>query len=184
MMRLAPILLLAGLAAQGCAVVDQETYVAGDTGTTTFSNPTSKGVHLGGCSIYGFEKQEPDGWSDRGPAVVCVWEGYARPVASGEVVESELLVPDEAGRWRLVYPTGLGCVDDQPLDPTHCERILPVYTKPFDVIGLCDPRECGPPLGMPNILCPDGESIAGPTDRCLRDPGTGTCGWEILSCPD
>jgi hypothetical protein len=175
MMRLAPILLLAGLAAQGCAVVDQETYVAGDTGTTTFSNPTSKGVHLGGCSIYGFEKQEPDGWSDRGPAVVCV---------SGEVVESELLVPDEAGRWRLVYPTGLGCVDDQPLDPTHCERIVPVYTKPFEVIGLCDPRECGPPLGMPNILCPDGEHVAGPTDRCLRDPDTKTCGWEILSCPD
>ena len=47
---------------------------------------------------------------------------------------------------------------------------------------LCDEAECGPQLGMPNILCPDGVTVAGPTGRCLRQ-ADGTCGWEVISCP-
>jgi len=47
----------------------------------------------------------------------------------------------------------------------------------------CPPERCGPTLGMPNSICPDGETIAGPTDLCLREPD-GTCGWEVISCPD
>jgi hypothetical protein len=47
-------------------------------------------------------------------------------------------------------------------------------------IGLCAPGECGPALGMPNGICPDG-TISGPTGRCLRN-ATGQCGWEILAC--
>ncbi len=177
-------LLVVGLTIIGCARVDRDRYVAGDTGTAFFSNPSTDTVYLDGCSIYGFEKLEPGGWTDRGPSVVCVWEGLARPVESGEVVGSVLDVPDEAGTWRLVYAVGLACSEDQPLDPTHCELIRPTRTRSFEVIGLCAPFECGPALGMPNWLCPDGEHVAGPTDRCLRDPDTGGCGWEILSCPE
>jgi hypothetical protein len=47
----------------------------------------------------------------------------------------------------------------------------------------CPPEECGPQLGMPNTLCPDGTTVAGPSGRCLAD-AAGTCGWEIVSCPD
>jgi hypothetical protein len=47
---------------------------------------------------------------------------------------------------------------------------------------LCQPKECGPKLGMPNRKCPDG-STAGPTDRCLRHLVDGKCGWEVLQCP-
>jgi len=46
---------------------------------------------------------------------------------------------------------------------------------------LCSPADCGPALGMPNVLCPDG-SRGGPTGRCLRRGGGG-CGWEVRECP-
>lgn len=52
----------------------------------------------------------------------------------------------------------------------------------FEVVERCDATACGPQLGMPNALCPDG-SVGGPTDRCLRDLASGQCGWEIRSCP-
>jgi hypothetical protein len=45
----------------------------------------------------------------------------------------------------------------------------------------CAPASCGPALGMPNVICPDG-STGGPTGRCLEDRG-GRCGWEIRDCP-
>lgn len=47
----------------------------------------------------------------------------------------------------------------------------------------CPVEKCGPRLGMPNYLCPDGKTVAGPTNRCLQRPG-GICGWEVTSCPD
>ncbi len=46
----------------------------------------------------------------------------------------------------------------------------------------CAPSACGPALGMPNHLCPDGVTVAGPTGNCLKH-ADGTCGWEVLSCP-
>ena len=47
----------------------------------------------------------------------------------------------------------------------------------------CAPGACGPQLGLPNQLCPDGQTVAGPTRRCLAQPD-GTCGWQVTSCPD
>lgn len=46
----------------------------------------------------------------------------------------------------------------------------------------CQVADCGPALGMPNTLCPDGKTMAGPTGKCLPS-GWGTCGWEVISCP-
>ena len=46
----------------------------------------------------------------------------------------------------------------------------------------CDPSECGPQMGMPNHVCPDGTTVAGPSNRCLRREGGG-CGWEVIECP-
>jgi hypothetical protein len=168
----------------GCAFVDRESYEAGETGTTRFWNLSREVLYLDGCSPHGFEKLEAGGWSDRGPAQVCVWEGFAQPVAAREGSAAVFDAPDEAGTWRLAYTYGRGCDPQQPLVPAHCAAILETHTPPFDVVELCDPAECGPQLGMPNILCSDGVHVAGPTDRCLRDPGTRRCGWEILSCPE
>jgi hypothetical protein len=47
----------------------------------------------------------------------------------------------------------------------------------------CPPEKCGPQLGMPNSLCPDATTVAGPSGRCLTNV-EGTCGWEIVQCPD
>jgi hypothetical protein len=47
----------------------------------------------------------------------------------------------------------------------------------------CPPEDCGPALGMPNAICPDGETIAGPTGRCLRRVDE-VCSWEVIFCPD
>jgi hypothetical protein len=44
----------------------------------------------------------------------------------------------------------------------------------------CEPAACGPQLGMPNFVCPDG-STGGPTGRCLEH-ANGQCGWEIREC--
>lgn len=47
--------------------------------------------------------------------------------------------------------------------------------------GPCDPADCGPQPGMPNQLCPDGKTMAGP-GPCARN-ADGTCGYPIVSCP-
>jgi hypothetical protein len=52
-----------------------------------------------------------------------------------------------------------------------------------DGAAACDESACGPAPGMPNTLCPDGETVAGPTGRCLQT-AEGTCGWEIVQCPE
>ncbi len=176
-----PALLALGISA-GCAEVDRDRYVVGDPGTTRFTNVLRETVYLGGCSVFDYQKFEGKGWTDRGPGVVCIWEGFARPIHAQESLESPFTAPDEEGLWRLRYPLGLGCAEDAPLSEENCAWLDAVPTRPFEVVGLCAVEECGPPLGMPNRLCPDG-SWAGPTGRCLHDPETGSCGWEVLSCP-
>jgi hypothetical protein len=185
LLRVAPILLwTAALGPVACvAETDRGRYVAGDLGTTSFENQSRGVVWLEGCSAYALEQWAGDRWTPGAPAQVCVWEGFARPVLSDERLELELRVPDEPGHWRVVYPVGLGCESDQPLAPESCVRIGSTASPPFEVSALCATRACGPALGMPNVLCPDGESIGGPTGRCLRDPEADTCGWEIAECP-
>jgi len=46
----------------------------------------------------------------------------------------------------------------------------------------CEESDCGPQLGMPNYICPDGKTTAGPTGRCLSN-SDGKCGWEVIGCP-
>lgn len=47
--------------------------------------------------------------------------------------------------------------------------------------AVCDERACGPAPALPTYLCADG-SVGGFTGRCLPRE-TGSCGWEIRSCP-
>ena len=46
----------------------------------------------------------------------------------------------------------------------------------------CAPDDCGPALGMPNYLCDDGETMAGPGDCEMQD--SGSCGWTVIECPE
>jgi len=49
-------------------------------------------------------------------------------------------------------------------------------------VNLCPDEACGPALGIPNYLCPDGQTWAGPTDQCIANEN-GQCGWEVVQCP-
>ena len=188
-MRFTPIVRLAALLLAlfplSCVVeTDRDRYAVGDVGKAVFQNLLSTTAYLPGCSLYAFQLLAGDAWRDRGPGVVCVWEGFARPVEPGESVRFEFYAPREPGFWRLRVEVGLGCSPDLPLSREACSNLSATYSDPFQVQALCEPRECGPVLGMPNILCSDGETEAGPSDRCLRDLETGVCGWEVTSCPE
>lgn len=50
-------------------------------------------------------------------------------------------------------------------------------------LTLCPKSACGPQLGIPNYLCPDGKTIAGPTGLCIEDLNAKSCHWQIVSCP-
>lgn len=179
--RLVISLLLTALVACS-ARVDEPRYAAGDPAVATFENASDATVWLSGCSAFGFQKRESEGWVDRGSPLECVWEGFAQPVAGRSSRTDPFAAPNEPGTWRLRYPAGLQCASDRPLSPNYCQVVRDVVTAPFEVVDLCDPSACGPALGMPNWLCPDG-SVGGPTGRCLSDPKSGACGWEIRSCP-
>ncbi len=70
---------------------------------------------------------------------------------------------------------GLGCAvqtDDGP----------DIGTRAAAVDVACTLQECGPAPLAPNILCPDGVTVAGPSEcMTLAD---GTCGYEFIECPD
>jgi len=61
--------------------------------------------------------------------------------------------------------------------------LLPVLFILFSGILLaeCTADECGPPPMMPNYLCSDGVTMAGPGD-CIQN-AAGQCYWEIITCP-
>ena len=58
--------------------------------------------------------------------------------------------------------------------------ILPLLIL-TQVYAECSLDECGSPPLMPNYLCFDGSTIAGPGD-CIQN-SAGQCYWEIITCP-
>ena len=166
------------------ASVDRDRYVAGEEGTTVFMNDSALTAWLAGCSAFNFEQRVEGRWQDRGPPFVCVWEGFAVPVAGGERVELSFSAPGSSGLWRLNYAVGENCEAGRP--QRACENVFPIPTKLFTVEREpCLPEifECRFVPAAPNYLCSDGESIGGPSGVCTRDPATGVCGYEFLVCP-
>ena len=67
----------------------------------------------------------------------------------------------------------------------ECKPSCKPATKP----PACGPSDCGPAPAMPNTLCSDGKTVAGPTGKCLPAPTTSStstakCAWEVLTCPE
>lgn len=73
----------------------------------------------------------------------------------------------------------LSCGPDQhnPVDANGCTHSCECVPNGDE----CTEAECGPAPGCPAELCSDG-SIGGCTGRCIRRD-SGTCGWEIRTCP-
>jgi len=186
-MRVALLALGFGLLAACSAETDQSLYVAGEAGTATFSN-RSRAVtaYLPGCAPFTLERSLSGKWTEIGPPWVCVWEGIAVAVGPRSSLETPFTAPSASGRYRLRYDVSLGCNPGLPLSQADCKRQQAVPTDPFEVEReLCDPAEQGcqfVPLA-PNFLCDDGVSVGGPAGVCTRDPASGQCGYEFLSCP-
>jgi len=51
----------------------------------------------------------------------------------------------------------------------------------FQAYAQCADDECGPHPGMPNYLCSDSVTVAGP-GNCIQN-SIGQCYWEIIACP-
>ena len=78
----------------------------------------------------------------------------------------------------IACPAVYLCRDERPAcQSNRCEMV------PASDDAVCPEHLCGPALGLANMLCPDGEHTSGPTGRCLRNED-GSCGWEVLSCPE
>ena len=59
--------------------------------------------------------------------------------------------------------------------------LIPLFLVSFQLYAQCTLEECGPPPMMPNYLCSDGITLAGPGD-CIQNED-GECYWEIITCP-
>ena len=182
----------------GCGWTDQTVYVAGAPGHSTFHNPAVRpmtssthirqapSVFLSGCAPFVTERSLDGVWVELGPPFVCVWEGIAVEVAPGESVVTPFQAPTETGLYRHRYDYGVACEPDLPLSQAGCDSTESTATPGFEVEReLCDPTEFGCRFvpGAPNFLCSDGIHFGGPAAECTRDPLTGSCGYEFLSCP-
>ena len=58
--------------------------------------------------------------------------------------------------------------------------LIPLFFISFQLYAQCTVDECGPPPMMPNYLCSDGVTMAGPGD-CIQNED-GQCHWEIINC--
>jgi len=91
----------------------------------------------------------------------------------------------ENGQNQNTCPTQSvpSCKDTETLQKKVGERgCVYYYCATSSTTNECGTPDCGPQPSMPNNLCPDGKTTAGPTGRCLRH-SDGKCGWEIVSCP-
>jgi hypothetical protein len=170
----------------GCAWTDEESYTAGDSGIATIRNLASMPIYLGGCAPFVFQRRFSGAWFDLGPPFVCVWEGIAVEVLRHEDLETPFTAPSDTGLYRLRYPFGLRCDPDLPLSQANCEATSELVSREFEVgRELCAPEEfsCRFVPAAPNYLCEDGIHIGGPSGECTRDPTSGACGYEFLSCP-
>lgn len=128
---------------------------------------------FGGCAV---------ATDDAGPGEPTVSEGEGLSCAVMLCIEGTVCV--EHGKTaKCVKPKR----DRATNDPCATLKCMAGYTcvaseGVASCVNNCDlPGACGPALLMPNTLCDDGVTVAGPTGNCL-DYG-GQCGWEVISCP-
>lgn len=98
----------------------------------TVHNDTEQTIFLAGCAIFGRQRREAGSWVEVGPAMMCGWEGLARPVDAHATTDesSRFELP---GQWRLSLRYGVGCAPDKPLSAASCAAMHEVLSAPIDV---------------------------------------------------
>ncbi len=161
---------------------DRDHYGVGESGVVRFENATRATLYLAGCSHFEYEQQIDGAWVSQGPDAVCVWEGFAEPVAPGAVVRDPITAR-APGTWRLRYPVGVDCATATPLSREHCRAVWHVASNPFEVHeASCIVTGCSGQLCADEPLATTCEWL--PQYACYRDarcgrfgPG-GACAWE------
>lgn len=137
-----------------------------------------------GCTLEA--KQCPDGSSVGRTGPNC--EFAACPTTPKACTEEAKQCPDGSYVGRggpncefAPCPTEIACPNDAQICPDGSTSVRTGPKCEFtECPAACTPAECGPAPGMPNYLCPDGTTWAGP-GACKRT--NGKCGYEIVSCP-
>lgn len=171
----------AALLAACAPATDRDRYEVGETGSVTLRNHlASETLYLGGCGHFEYEKRVGQDWVGQGSDTVCVWEGFAEPVAPGAAVVDPI-VAREPGTWRLRFPVGLGCSEAAPL--SECASVETLHSNPFEVVaGGCVVTGCSGQLCAEEHLATTCEWL--PHYACYRDArcgrfgADGRCGWE------
>jgi hypothetical protein len=113
-------------------VTDKKSYPVGTTVVGTVISNTTASVFLQGCSIFSWEKQVGGSWVDKGPTMLCAWEGYAKEVKPGESLPEDGS-PHGPGTWRLAALYGVGCTPGKPLSEAGCSSKATARSDPFTV---------------------------------------------------
>jgi hypothetical protein len=113
-------------------VTDKKSYTAQEQVIGTVINHTARSIFLQGCSIFTWEKLVGGAWIDKGPTMVCGWEGYAKEVTAGSSLD-EIQFPHGPGQWRLGALYGVGCLPSQPLSSAQCSSTATARSEVFTV---------------------------------------------------
>lgn len=119
----------------------------GALGEATLRNTLDEPVYLPGCSPFALQKETgPGQWETSGPAMVCVWEGYAQRLDPGALVTFPFQPPGGTGTWRVSFAVSAGCQDGKPLSQAACSATGHVATPPFAIHAS---RPAGEPAAEP-----------------------------------
>jgi hypothetical protein len=132
---------LAGCEKSFTMTLDRDSYTAGDSGSATLANKGPVTAYLPGCNQFSYEKLVNGQWTDKGPSVVCVWEGNVVPVAAGSAHESAFTAKDD-GTWRLRYLVAFGCTEGKPMSQANCKTQITIYSPEFQVNGGSQDNGC------------------------------------------
>jgi hypothetical protein len=147
-------------------ITDKLSYASGSPAQATLENGASTSIFLGGCGLFTRERVEGGAWVDKGPWIMCGWEGYGKEVApGGKIVDT---VPtDKGGTWRLKARYGVGCTVGKPLSQAGCTSVGEAVSDPYTVLpamqeclaldssyatALDAAKACNPALSSPQCL--------------------------------
>ncbi len=110
----------------------------GESVVVTWVNATGSSIFLPGCSTYSIQTS-PDSttWTDKGPNVVCVWEGVAVEVPAGAYFDTQgWQAPTDSGtvgNYRFHGSYATGCTVGKPMSQAACAGSSTVDSQSFFV---------------------------------------------------
>lgn len=123
-----------GPAGKVTVTTNLRSYGLSQAASGTVYNGLDHSIFLPGCSIFNrqFRASPSDPWQDRGPDMMCGWEGEAREVKPG-ASQKQTARFGEPGQWRLTLRYGVGCKLGVPLSEAKCAAMADAVSAPVTV---------------------------------------------------